>query len=155
VRLARDGFPVSYALARSLQQNERIRRFDSSVAAFDLEGDGPRMGDHLRQPDLAATLEAISIEGRDGFYAGRVADLIVADMQANGGLITHDDLQSYAAQWREPLVFGHDRYEFITHPVPSSGGMTIAQTLAVLNMPVLKRAGYHSAKAVSMVTEAQ
>ncbi len=65
------------------------------------------------------------------------------------------DRKGYAAEWREPLVFGHDRYEFITHPVPSSGGMTIAQTLAVMNMQVLKRAGYHSAKAVSMVTEAQ
>ena len=155
VALARDGFPVSYALAGSLQRNERIRNFASSVAAFGLEGDGPRMGDLLRQPDLAATLEAISTEGRDGFYAGLTADRIVADMRANGGLITHDDLKSYAAEWREPLVFGHDRYEFITHPVPSSGGMTIAQTLAVMNMQVLKRAGYHSAKAVSMVTEAQ
>jgi gamma-glutamyltranspeptidase/glutathione hydrolase len=155
VALARDGFPMSYALAGSLQRNERIRNFASSAAAFGLEGDGPRMGDLLRQPDLAATLEAISTEGRDGFYAGRTADLIVADMRANGGLITHDDLKSYAAEWREPLVFGHDRYEFITHPVPSSGGMTIAQTLAVMNMQVLKRAGYHSAKAVSMVTEAQ
>jgi gamma-glutamyltranspeptidase/glutathione hydrolase len=155
IRLARDGFPVSYALAGSLQRNERLRQFASSVEAFGLEGDGPDMGDLLQQPDLAATLEAVARDGRDGFYTGRVADLIVADMQANGGLITHEDLRRYGAEWREPLIFEHAEYQLVTHPVPSSGGMTIAQTLAVLNMPVLERVGYHSAQAISMVTEAQ
>ena len=113
------------------------------------------MGDLLKQPDLAATLEAVASKGRDGFYAGRVADLIVADMQANDGLITHEDLSRYEAKWREPLIFEHAEYQLITHPVPSSGGMTIAQTLGLLNMPVLERVGYHSAQAISMVTEAQ
>ena len=155
ITLARDGFPVSYALASSLGRSERLRQFPSSVEAFGLAGDGPDMGDLLRQPDLATTLETIAREGRDGFYAGRVADLIVADMQAHGGLITHDDLSGYAAVWREPLSFTHAEYELITHPVPSSGGMTIAQTLALLNMPVLKRVGYHSAEGIAMVTEAQ
>ncbi len=154
IALARDGFTVSYALAGSLTRSERLRRFTTSVEAFGL-ADGPRMGDRLAQPELASTLEAIAREGRDGFYRGPVADLIVADMQANGGLISHEDLVGYTAQWREPLVFDHAQYQFITHPVPSSGGMTIAQTLGVLNLPVLKRVGYHSAKAISMVTEAQ
>ncbi len=154
IALARDGFTVSYALAGSLTRSERLRRFTTSVEAFGL-ADGPRMGDRLAQPALASTLEAIAREGRDGFYRGPVADLIVADMQANGGLISHEDLVGYTAQWREPLVFDHAQYQFITHPVPSSGGMTIAQTLGVLNLPVLKRVGYHSAKAISMVTEAQ
>jgi gamma-glutamyltranspeptidase/glutathione hydrolase len=155
IALARDGFPVSYALAGSLQRNERLRQFAASVDAFALEDDGPAMGDVLTQPDLAATLEAVAAKGRDGFYTGRVADLIVADMQANGGLITHEDLRRYEAEWREPLIFEHAEYQFVTHPVPSSGGMTIAQTLAMLNMPVLKRFGYHSAQAIAMVTEAQ
>ena len=154
IALARDGFTVSYALAGSLSRSERLRRFTTSVEAFGL-ADGPRMGDRLTQPELAATLEAIAQAGRDGFYRGRVADLIVADMRANGGLITHDDLAGYAARWREPLVFDHAQYQFITHPVPSSGGMTIAQTLGVLHLQALERAGYHSAKAISMVTEAQ
>ena len=155
ITLARDGFPVSYALARSLRRNERLRTFPSSVKAFGLEGDGPTMDDILKQPNLGATLESVAREGRDGFYAGRVADLIVADMQINGGLITHDDLGAYEAKWREPLIFEHAEYQFVTHPVPSSGGMAIAQTLGLLNMPVLKRFGYHSAKAIAMVTEAQ
>ena len=155
ITLARDGFPVSYALASSLRRSERLRQFASSVEAFGLADDGPAMGDLLTQPDLAATLEAVADEGRDGFYAGRVADMIVADMKANGGLITHEDLSRYEAEWREPLIFEHAEYQLVTHPVPSSGGMTIAQTLGLLNMPVLERVGYHSAQAISMVTEAQ
>ena len=155
IALARDGVPVSYVLARSLQNNQRLRQFPSSVKAFGLEGAGPVMGDLLKQPDLAATLDAVSRTGRDGFYADRVADLIVADMQAYGGLITHEDLAGYAAEWREPLIIQHAEYELITHPVPSSGGMTIAQTLGLLNMPVLERVGYHSAEGIAMVTEAQ
>ena len=155
IELARDGFPISYSLAQSLQRSQRLRRFPSSIKTFGLDGDSPEMGDRLTQSELATTLQAIADHGRDGFYAGAVADLIVADMEANGGLISHKDLAAYEAQWREPLVFHHDRYELITHPVPSSGGMTIAQTLALLNMPVLQRVGYHSADAVSMVTEAQ
>jgi len=155
IALAREGFPVSYALARSLEGVDRLREFSSTVQAFGLRGDGPEMGDLLRQPDLAATLQAIATDGREGFYGGPVAESIVADMQANGGLITHDDLQQYRAEWREPLIFEHAEYQLITHPVPSSGGITMGQTLAVLNMPVLKRVGYHSAKGISMVTEAQ
>ena len=155
VALARDGIPLSYALAGSLKRATKLREFPSTVKAFGLHGDEPEMGDLLKQSDLAATLEALAREGRDGFYGGRVADLIVADMRKNGGLITHEDLGRYQARWREPLVFAHAEYQLVTHPVPSSGGMTIAQTLGLLNMQALERAGYHSAKAISMVTEAQ
>ena len=155
ITLARDGFPVSYALARSLKRAEKLKEFPSTVKALGLESGGPEMGDLLRQPDLASTLDAVAQEGRDGFYAGAVADLIVADMEKNGGLVSHADLRSYRARWREALVFEHADYELVTHPVPSSGGMTIAQTLGLLDMPALKDAGYHSAKAISMVTEAQ
>ena len=147
IKLARDGFPVSYALARSLRRAEKLVEFPSTVKALGLESGGPEMGDLLRQPDLAATLGAVARKGRDGFYAGAVADLIVADMEKNGGLVSHADLMGYRARWREALVF--------EHPVPSSSGMTIAQTLGLLDMPVLKDAGYHSAKVISMVTEAQ
>ena len=155
ITLARYGFPVSYRLSRSLRRSDKLRQFPATVAAFGLDGDEPAMGTDLVQSDLANTLETVLREGRDGFYSGRVGDLIVADMQAHDGLITHHDLENYRAVWRVPLMFTHGDYEWLTHPVPSSGGMTIAQTLGLLHMPTMKAAGYHSSKAISMITEAQ
>ncbi|HJO03612.1 MAG TPA: gamma-glutamyltransferase [Acidobacteriota bacterium] len=155
IALARNGFPASYRLSRSLRRSDKLRQFPATVAALGLGGDGPSMGTVLVQSDLASTLETVSREGRAGFYSGRVADLIVADMQAYEGLVTHADLDAYSAIWRAPLTFTHGEYEWITHPVPSSGGMTIAQTLGLLHLPTMKAAGYHSSKAISMITEAQ
>ncbi len=155
IALARDGFPVSYRLSSSLRRSDKLRQFPATVAAFGLDGDGPSMGTVLVQSDLASTLETVSRQGRAGFYSGRVADLIVADMQAHDGLITHADLESYSAAWPAPLVFTHGDYEWITHPVPSSGSMTIAQMLGLLHVPTMKAAGYHSSKAIAMTTEAQ
>ena len=155
IKLARDGFPVSYSLSRSLSGNRKLRQFPATVKAFGLEGDGPQMGDILKQPDLASTLEAVAREGHKGFYEGRLADLIVADMKKHDGLITHEDLRGYTAKFREPFLFDHGEYQFITHPIPSSGGTTIAQMLGLLEIDELKKAGYHSAKAIALVTEAQ
>jgi gamma-glutamyltranspeptidase/glutathione hydrolase len=155
IRLARDGFPISYRLSRGLRRSDKLRQFPATVAAFGLHGDGPQMGAVLVQSDLANTLETVSREGRSGFYTGRVADLIVADMQAHDGLITLEDLEGYSVKWPDPLVFTHGDYEWITHPLPSSGGMTIAQMLGLLHVPTMQAAGYHSSEAISMVTEAQ
>ena len=155
ISLARDGFPVSYRLSRGLRRSDKLRQFAATVAAFGLQGDGPQLGAALVQSDLANTLETVSREGRAGFYAGRVADLIVADMQAHDGLITLEDLEGYSTKWPDPLIFTHGDYEWITHPLPSSGGMTIAQMLGLLHVPTMQAAGYNSSEAISMVTEAQ
>jgi gamma-glutamyltranspeptidase/glutathione hydrolase len=157
IEQARDGFPISYSLEQSLRSNRDLRRWDASRKAFRLEGDsvGPKLGTVLRQPDLAATLADVARLGRAGFYQGRVADLIVADMKRHGGLITHADLARYRAKERDPFIFRHHGYELITHPLPSSGGFVIAQILGLLDQEQLKRAGYHSARAIHLVTEAQ
>lgn len=157
VRLARAGFTVSYSLEQGLRRNRALRRWESSKKAFQLgdEGVAPTMGDTLVQRDLGRTLEDVSRLGRSGFYDGRVADLIVADMKKNGGLITHEDLKDYSARERAPFIFQHNGYELVTHPVPSSGGVVLAQVLGLLDVGALKKTGYHSAAAVAMVTEAQ
>ncbi|MEO8453132.1 MAG: gamma-glutamyltransferase [Gemmatimonadota bacterium] len=157
IKLARDGFPIPYSLEQDLRRHRELRRWESTRKAFALGPDsaGPKMGDALRQPELALTLADVSRLGRRGFYEGRVADLIVADMKAQGGLITHADLEGYRAKPREPLVFQHNGYELITHPLPSSGGVVLAQILGLLDVTELKKAGYHSAKAIQLVTEAQ
>jgi gamma-glutamyltranspeptidase/glutathione hydrolase len=157
IRLARTGFPVSYSLEQDLRRHSELRRWESTRTAFWLGPDstGPKMGTVLKQPDLARTLDDVSRLGRDGFYRGRVADLIVADMKKQGGLITHADLEGYHAKSRDPLIFQHNGYELITHPLPSSGGVVLAQILGLLDVAELRKAGHHSARSISLIAEAQ
>jgi gamma-glutamyltranspeptidase / glutathione hydrolase len=85
----------------------------------------------FRQPELAATLERIARAGESGFYSGRTADLLVAQM-ARGpvkGLISKQDLADYRAVWREPMLGEWNGFQVITAPPPSSGGIALIQML--------------------------
>jgi gamma-glutamyltranspeptidase/glutathione hydrolase len=103
IDLARDGMPISWYLHDSFKrQNRRWEQYPSSAKVF-LHADGSfyQPGDTWKQPDLAATLERIQQDGKDGFYQGETARLIADFMAANGGIITLEDLAKYAAQfWR-------------------------------------------------------
>ena len=92
---------MSYPLSRSLNRSRALNRHESSKAVFHPNGEAPKFGEILKQPDLAKTLEAISKKGRTGFYEGRVADLIVAEMNRHGGLVTLADLKKYRSKERE------------------------------------------------------
>ena len=81
----------------------------------------PAMGTIFTQPDLAATLKRIRDQGSDGFYKGKTAELIVAEMQRHGGLITEADLASYRAIERTPVRSTFRGYELVSAPPPSSG----------------------------------
>ena len=93
---------------------------------------GAKANTLFKQPELANTLKAIQQNGKDGFYQGKVADLIVNFMQQNGGLITHDDLLAYKAVFREPLHLPWQGYQLVTAPPPSSGGVAVAQWIGML-----------------------
>jgi gamma-glutamyltranspeptidase/glutathione hydrolase len=90
------------------------------------------VGDRFIQVDLAATLRRISIDGKDGFYRGRTAELIEAEMQRGGGAITGEDLGRYVAVWRDPIVFQYRDHTVVSMPPPSSGGVAVAELLNVL-----------------------
>ena len=103
VTLARDGFVIDEYRSRSIAADSaRLKSFPASAAIFFPGGKPPAPGTTFRQPELAATLEAIRDSGPAGFYRGRVADLLVAEMKRGGGIITHADLAGYQARWREP-----------------------------------------------------
>jgi len=128
VRLAREGAVVDETRARVFAKYEsRLRLFPSTAAAYLIGGRVPEAGDTLRQADLAGTLELIADSGAAGFYRGRTADLIVAEMRRNSGIVTRDDLARYHAVWREPLRTTYRRWQLITMPPPSSGGVTMAE----------------------------
>ncbi|HKU62814.1 MAG TPA: gamma-glutamyltransferase [Gemmatimonadales bacterium] len=133
IRLARDGFIIDgYRSASIAGDSARLAAFPASRAAFLPGGRPPAVGSVLRQPDLATTLEAVRDRGAEGFYAGPVADLIVAEMARGGGLISHEDLRNYRAVWREPVRIGYAGYTVISMPPASSGGVTMGEILNIM-----------------------
>ena len=154
IRLA-EGFEVKEPLAGSLARvADRLRRFESSAAVFLPGGRPPAVGDTLRQPDLGRTLERIAEEGPDGFYGGETADLIVAEMQRGGGIITREDLKLYTTAWRQPIVFEYRGYSVISMPPTSSGGATLAEIANILEGYELSPLGFQSPQAIHLFVEA-
>jgi gamma-glutamyltranspeptidase/glutathione hydrolase len=133
IRLARDGFVVDGYRSESIRADSaRLSRFPASLASFLPGGRPPVPGSRLSQPDLAATLEAIRREGAAGFYHGQVADLIVAEMERGGGLISHADLAGYRAIWRAPITIRYRGHTIYSMPPASSGGVTMGEILNIM-----------------------
>jgi len=157
VRLASRGFPVSYGLARSLRSphaSERLSRFAESKRIFLRNGKFYEAGESLVQAELAGTLARIRDLGAKDFYEGETAQLLAADMKANGGLITLDDLKNYKAIERQPLTGAYRGYTIVTAPPPSSGGVGILQMLGVLEGSGYEKSGAGSAATVHYMAEA-
>jgi len=130
-----EGFPVRERFLGSLSASmvEALSAFPASAAQFlPRDGQPPLVGDTLRQTDLAATLTRIRDNGPDGFYAGETAELIVAEMQRGGGIMTAADLANYRAAWREPITFDYRGYQLFSMPPSSSGGVTMAEAANIL-----------------------
>ncbi len=132
IRLAQ-GHVIDTERSRNIAADrELLARFPASRTQF-LPGDSaPPPGTVWRQPDLARTLQLISDSGPDVFYRGQVADLIVAEMQRGGGLITKDDLRRYRPKWRTPIQLRYRGYTIYSMPPPSSGGVTMGEILNIM-----------------------
>lgn len=155
IRLAREGFRLTERQARGLNRNQDdFRAFNTTMPVF-VRDQAWQPGDRLVQSDLAVTLERIREQGRDGFYAGKTADLIVAEMEAGGGLISREDLREYQAEWREPISVDYKSYRMISMPPPSSGGVALGQLLGIVEAYPLREYGFHSTEAVHLMVEAE
>ena len=119
------------------------------------DGSAYRQGDRFKQPELAKTLELISSKGKDGFYTGKTADLIVAEMQRGRGLITAKDLADYRSVWREPIKGTYRGYQIYSMAPPSSGGVLLVQMLNMLEPFDIKASGYGSAATIHLMIEAE
>jgi gamma-glutamyltranspeptidase/glutathione hydrolase len=172
-RLAREGFPVSATLARSLNAQlfdaaardiarddlgrspERLAGFPESVAAFrKADGTPWRSGDRLIQADLASTLDRIADLGPDEFYTGKTAELIAAYMAAHGGLIDRADLASYQARERPPVHTTYREFDIYGMGPPASGGIVVGLMLNILERYDLRREGPRAPGTLHRVTEA-
>ncbi|MBL0938147.1 MAG: gamma-glutamyltransferase [Gemmatimonadaceae bacterium] len=132
IRLARDGFIVDSSLAGSIARaKSMVTRYQKSTPYFP-NGEPVPTGTRLVQPDLARTLTAIAEQGTAAFYRGWVADSLVAEMQRGGGIITRADLAGYTPVWRTPIRTSFREYSLLSMPPSSSGGVTTAEALNIL-----------------------
>jgi gamma-glutamyltranspeptidase / glutathione hydrolase len=134
IKLALDGYVVTDNFADSLPAwHKRIVRWPSSAKLFSRDDGTPlKEGDRFVQPDLAATLEAIAAQGPRGFYEGPVAERLVKAVDDAGGILTLQDLKSYAAVIRAPVRGTYRGYDVVSMPQPSSGGVVLVEMLNIL-----------------------
>jgi gamma-glutamyltranspeptidase / glutathione hydrolase len=141
IRLADSGFTVDSALEASIRGNsERIAPF-AGAKVFMPNGHPLAAGTLLKQPALANTLRAIAENGAAAFYTGGIADAIAAEMKQGGGIITKDDLARYAPVWHAPLAGTYRGYTLLVMPPSSSGGITLLETLNILEQFPAARTG--------------
>jgi gamma-glutamyltranspeptidase / glutathione hydrolase len=152
IRLARQGVRLTYEEAQSMH-NEDLARFADSRRIFQRDGKLYEAGDIFRQPELARTLERISISPQD-FYKGTMARELAAEVARGGGLITAEDLAEYDVKERQPVRGTYRGYEIISAPPPSSGGITMIEALNILEGYDLRKLGNRSADSIHLTAEA-
>jgi gamma-glutamyltranspeptidase/glutathione hydrolase len=156
IRLARQGFVLTAADADILARGAPLLRQNPAAARIFLHADGSplREGDRLRQPDLALTLQAIARNGPDAFYKGKIPAAVEAASRAGGGIITAADFAAYRVTEAPPLRCTYRGYVVYSAPPPSSGGVTICETLDILEGYDLRHMGFHAADAIHLMAEA-
>ena len=155
IDLALKGFVLTAREAENLNSlQEELKKFNSIQPDF-LIRDTWGAGDSIFYEDLGHTLERIRDNGSAGFYEGKTADDIVAEMKRGAGLITHEDLKSYKAVWRNPLIFRYKEYNVISVAPPSSGGVALAQLLKSVEPYPIANWGHNTAHTVHLMTEAE
>ena len=156
IKLASQGFPINHDLSDSLRlRSERLHKHKASKKYFyKANGDNFLAGEILVQQDLSQTLARISEQGRSGFYAGKTANLIVAQMKRTGGLITSKDLANYKVVERQPVCGSYRKKRLCAMPPPSSGGIHLLQMLNILENFDLNKMGHNSAAYIHHLVEA-
>lgn len=155
IDLAAKGFVMTAAEASALNGTRTaFEKYNTQPTAF-IKANNWKAGDTLIQPELAATLKRIQVEGMKGFYEGETAKLIVAEMKRGGGMISEEDLKSYTAVVRKPVVFDYKGYQVIGMPMPSSGGLLMQQMMKMIEDRDIAKMGFHSKEAVQLMTEVE
>ena len=157
IDLARHGVILTEKEARGLNRNRTDFMRYNPGRAYMVKADSSQWatGELFVQTDLANTLERIREKKAKGFYEGETANLLVQEMERQGGLITHQDLKSYRAIWRKPLVSQYKQYSIIGMPPPSSGGLAIGQLFSMLKPFPLASWGAKSDSTIQLMIEAE
>jgi len=155
IRYAARGFPASQYLVdiiRHCQQD--LARFPASRARFLPDGAPPHPGQKLVCDDYAQTLQCIAREGANALYNGALGDLVVRDITAHGGILTHEDLRRYEIKRRDAVRGSYRGHEIATVGPPSAGGVHVIQALNLLEEFDIAGMGFGTSAAVHLLAEA-
>jgi gamma-glutamyltranspeptidase/glutathione hydrolase len=155
VDLALNGFVLTEKEASGLNEMQDDFKKYNTIMPDNLLKEKWQEGDSIFYEDLGRTLERIRDKGLAGFYEGATADSLVAEMVRGKGIITHEDLKSYAAVWREPISGTYKNYKIISMPPPSSGGVALLQLLKSVEDQPVKTWGWNTSRTLHLLTEAQ
>ena len=152
-QLAEKGVVVTENQARRLNYaRQYFEKANNKIIYLDKEW---KAGDTIRYPGLAATYRRIQQNGKDEFYKGKTAEILVDYVKQLGGIITMEDLAAYQATWREPISFSYDNLKVISMSPPSSGGVCMAQILKSIEPYHIEQYGHNSVKYIQLITEAE
>ena len=155
IDLAQKGFALTEREANLLNETrEDFLKHNSHPTAFTKEIPWKK-GDILVQKELAQTLKLIQKQGEKAFYEGKNAQLLVAEMKRGNGIITLEDLKNYKTKERNALQFDYKNHEIISMPLPSSGGILLAQMLKMSSFENLEKYPQNSPEAVQVMVEAE
>jgi gamma-glutamyltranspeptidase/glutathione hydrolase len=155
IQIARNGFLVQKYLLNSLEvKDKNLRKFVETRRIFFPNGELPKEGETFYQPELANTLEEISLHGDSVFYEGEIADKIIATVQKHGGIISKKDFINYKVIPREPVEIYYRDYTIYSMPPPSSGGLVLKGIFNTLQQIDLANKYNHlSAEYIAFITE--
>ena len=155
IDLAEQGFSITQREANLLNSEKRyFDKHNSTKTVF--QKDIPwKQGDLLIQKELAQTLKLIQKHGAKGFYEGKTAELITKEMKLGKGIISLNDLKNYKVEQRNPIVFDYKGNEIVSMPLPSSGGILLAQMLTMSSFQKMEDYQQNSTEAVQVMVEAE
>lgn len=155
VDLAEKGFAITEQEAKLLNSHkEYFQKYNKTSNAF-IKNEVWKSGDILMQKELAETLKLIQKTGLKGFYEGKTAELLVSEMKKEKGIITLEDLKNYKVAERKALEFDYKGNNVISMPLPSSGGILLAQMLKMSGYENLENYQQNSTQAVQIMVEAE
>ncbi len=155
INIAENGFEITEREANSLNaQQVLFKKYNTKQTVFE-KSMLWKAGDTLIQKDLANTLKLIRDKGRSGFYEGKIAQLIVEEMQRGNGIISLDDLKNYKPIWRKPLRFKYKNYDIVSMPPPSSGGVILCQLMKIIEHRNIPAKGFQTTQSVQLMVEAE
>ncbi len=158
IELAENGVKLTSGQAGGMNRyKSTFQKINGAATVYYVKGDSLEFaeGEVFIQKDLAESLRRIRDSGAKGFYEGETANLLVAEMEKGGGIISHEDLETYDAVWRDAIAKKYKDYNIISMPPPSSGGVALVQLLRLVEPYPLKEWGWNSANTTQLMIEAE